>query len=451
MGTNFRPLDRDTLLLLPPSLHDWLPANHLARFISDIVAKLDLRAIRAEYRGSGTAAYQPEMLLALLCYGYATGVFSSRKLERATYESVAFRFLTADQHPEHDTIATFRRRFLSHVTAIFEQVLSIAAESGVLKIGRVSLDGTKMKANASKHHALSYQHGKDLKRQIQAEVQQLLRRAEQADREDEDDGLDLPQELTRREDRLRVIDDALKRIKEREQERIDAEQADYQEKLSTYKEKEALRKSRGKKPVRPSKKISPKAQINLTDEESRIMPVSGGGFIQGYNAQNVVDCESRLLVSTFVSQSANDMGLLPKSIAQLMALPESLGRPKELLADAGYFSERNLTACESAGITPYISDRRERHGLRLQDMAEPKPLASDAPIKDRARHRLRTRNGRAIYGLRKSTIEPIFGIIKAAMGFRDFLLRGLEKVTGEWKLVSLAYNMRRLQVLQATC
>jgi len=450
MGTNFRPLDRDTLLLLPPSLHDWLPANHLARFISDIVAKLDLRAIRSEYRGSGTAAYQPEMLLALLCYGYATGVFSSRKLERATYESVAFRFLTADQHPEHDTIATFRRRFLAHLTPIFEQVLSIAAESGVLKIGRVSLDGTKMKANASKHHALSYQHAQDLKRQIQAEVQQLLRRAEQADREDDDDGLDLPKELARREDRLRVIDDALKRIKDREQERVDVEQAEYQEKLSTYKVKEKQKKARGKKPVRPSKKINPKAQINLTDEESRIMPVSGGGFIQGYNAQNVVDCESRLLVSTFVSQSANDMSLLPKSIDQLMALPESFGRPTELLADAGYFSERNLTACEKSGITPYISDRRERHGLRLRDMAEPKPLALDAPIKDRARHRLRTRSGRAIYGLRKSTIEPIFGIIKAAMGFRDFLLRGIEKVTGEWKLVSLAYNMRRLQVLQAT-
>ena len=264
MGTNFRPLDRDTLLLLAPSLHDWLPEKHLARFIIYVVSQLDLTTIRAQYAGRGSAAYQPEMMLALLCYGYATGVFSSRKLERATYDSVAFRFISSDQHPEHDTIADFRRRFLPFVSELFEHVLLIAAESGFLKVGRVSVDESKVKANASKHHALSHKHASDLEKQIKREVERLLRLAEKADNEKTDDGMDIPSEITRREDRLKAIAEAKKRIEERERERIATEQKEHNEKLEAWKEKEKLKQRRGKsqsaqarQSIRKRRSISP--------------------------------------------------------------------------------------------------------------------------------------------------------------------------------------------------
>jgi transposase len=231
VGENFKPLDRDTLFLMPPSVQEWIPDNHLARFIVDVVAKLDLHPIRSRYAGRGSAAYQPEMMVALLLYGYATGVFSSRKLERATYDSVAFRYITSNQHPEHDTISDFRRRFLVQLEALFAQVLLIAGESGLLKVGRVSLDGTKIRANASKHHALSYGHATKLERRIKAEVARLMRRAEQADTSDKSDGIDIPAELARREERLRTIDAAKARIREREQERIAAEERVYQQRI----------------------------------------------------------------------------------------------------------------------------------------------------------------------------------------------------------------------------
>ena len=447
MGSNFRSLDRDTLFLLPPSLQDWLPEKHLARFIVDVVSQLDLHPIRAQYAGRGSQAYQPEMMLALLCYGYATGVFSSRKLERATYDSVAFRFITADQHPEHDTISDFRRRFLPFVTKLFEDILRIAAESGVLKVGRVSVDGTKVKANASKHHALSYKHASDLEQRIKQEVAELLELAEKADNEKIDDGMDLPQEIARREDRLKAIAEAKKRIEEREKARIESEQAEYDEKRACWEEKKQQKKRRGKKPAPPSTEIHPQAQINFTDDESRIMPASGGGFVQGYNAQNAVDCESRFIVSNFVSQSPNDMSLLEETLKSLNALPASVGRVAEVLADAGYFSGKNIDFCENASVTPYISDHREPHSLPLQALREQNDLPEEATAKDRARHRIRTKKGRAIYALRKSTVEPIFGIIKSAMGFRSFLLRTLDKVQAEWRLVCTAYNLRRLHVL----
>jgi transposase len=447
MGSNFRALDRDTPFLLPPSLQDWLPEKHLARFIVDVVSQLDLKPIRAQYAGRGSQAYQPEMMLALLCYGYATGVFSSRKLERATYDSVAFRFITANQHPEHDTISDFRRRFLPFVTKLFEDVLRIAAESGVLKVGRVSVDGTKVKANASKHHALSYKHAGDLEQRIKQEVADLLELAEKADNEKNDDGMDIPEEIARREDRLEAIAEAKKRIEEREKARIESEQAEHEEKRARWEEKEKQKMRCGKKPVAPSAEINPQAQINLTDEESRIMPAAGGGFVQGYNAQNAVDCDSRFVVSSFVSQSPNDMSLLEETVQSLNALPEVVGKVAEVLADAGYFSGNNIDLCESASVTPYISDHREPHSLPLQALINQPDLATDANSMDRARHRIRTKEGRKIYALRKSTVEPVFGIIKSATGFRSFLLRTLEKVQAEWRLVCTAYNLRRLHVL----
>jgi transposase len=450
MTGNFRPLDRDTLLLLPPSLQDWLPENHLARFVVEVVSKLDLSPIRATYAGRGLAAYQPELLVALLFYGYATGVFSSRKLERATYDSVAFRYVTADQHPEHDTISDFRKRFLPQLQSLFEQILMLAAESGFIKVGRVSIDGTKVHANASKHSAMSYAHAQKRAQQIRDEVTELMRLAEEADASEVPDGLDIPAELQRREDRLRAIDSALERIRERERERIDAEQAAYEAKMEARREQEERtgKKSRGKVPQRPSSEIDPKAQINFTDAQSRIMPVSGGGFEQAYNAQIGVDCKARLIVSNDVSNKPNDQLLLTGSIEKLLALPPATGKTEEVLADAGYFSAANVQACDQCGITPYISDAREPHYPGLARFFEPAELDANATVVERARHRIRTVKGRAVYALRKSTVEPVIGVIKAAIGFRQFSLRSLEKVRGEWCLVSIGYNLKRMFTLK---
>jgi transposase/predicted transcriptional regulator len=448
VSEHFRPLDRDTLFLLPASLQDWLPENHLARFIAEIVAKLDLRALRAKYAGRGHEAYQPEMMVALLFYGYATGVYSSRKLERATYDSVAFRFITANQHPEHDTIATFRRRFLPEVQSCFRQILMIAAESGMLKIGRVSIDGTKVKANASKHHAMSYDHATKLERHIENEIGRLLCMAEKADQADLPDGMDVPAELARRETRLQAIAEAKARIREREQQRIAQEQAGYDERAAgrVAHEKRSGKKIRGRKPKRPSRAMNPKAQVNLTDDESRIMP-SAGGFEQAYNAQSAIDCASRLLVDVDVSQRHNDEALLEPALDRIAALPQEVGRASEILADAGYYSARNAAICEQRALTPYISPGREHHAGGLARFQTPRPLSSTAAPHERMKYRLRTPQGRSIYGERKSTIEPAIGIIKSAMGFRQFSLRGYEKVQGEWNIVGAAYNLRRMHTL----
>lgn len=450
MPDHFKPLDRYTLFLLPPSVQDWLPQDHLARYVVDLVGKLDMTPIRASYAGRGSEAYQPEMMVALLFYGYATGTFSSRKLERATYDSVAVRYITANQHPEHDTISNFRLRFLPQVQACFEQILLIAAESGLLKVGRVSIDGTKVKANASKHHALSYGHATKLERRIKNEVQRLMRMAQKADSRERPDGLDIPAELARREDRLKAIDEAKARIREREEQRIAAERAEYERKMNARREREneTGKKTKGRRPKPPSRALDPKAQINLTDEESRIMP-SAEGMVQAYNAQAVVDCASQLVLSAEVSQRPTDRTLLADAVAACQALPQELGVVGELLADAGYFSEGNVVLCEAARITPFISFGRESHAGGLARFCMPKDLPDDASPVDRARHRLTTPAGRATYGQRKATAEPVFGTIKQALGFRQFLLRGVEKARGEWKLINAARNIKRMERLRA--
>jgi transposase len=448
MSDHFRPLDRDTLFLFPPSVQEWLPDDHLARFIADIVGKLDLRSLRAGYAGRGVEAYQPEMMVALLFYGYATGIFSSRKLERATYDSVAFRYIAANQHPEHDTIATFRRRFLPEVKSCFKQILLIAAESGMLKVGRVSIDGTKVKANASKHHALSYAHATKLERRIKNEIERLLRMAEKADVGEVPDGMDIPAELARRETRLQAIAEAKERIRAREQERIASEQAAYEQKVAARaaREVENGRKYGGSKPKRPSRAMKPDAQVNLTDDESRVMP-TGEGFVQAYNAQGAVDCGSLLLVNVNVSQCPTDRTLLEATITDLKALPEQLGAVNEILADAGYFSASNIDACERQHLTAYISAGRERHAGGLRRFREPPRLRDGATATERMQHRLRTKDGRAIYGQRKATIEPRFGNIKSVHGFRQFSLRGHEKVRGEWQIMGSAYNLKRMYTI----
>jgi len=450
MSVKFVEVDRETLYLLPPSLQDWLPEGHLARFVVEIVEQLDLRSLKESYAGRGSQPYHPEMLVALLFYGYATGVFSSRKLERNTYDSVAFRYVAANTHPDHDTIANFRRRFLPQLGELFAQILMIAQQMNVLKLGSVSLDGSKLKANASKHKALSYEHACKLETQIKAEVAELLKKAEAADRADIPDGMSIPEELERREKRLSAIASAKAEIERRAAERHAHEQATYEKKVAerAKKERETGKKAKGKQPKPPKAGPTAKDQVNLTDEESRIMPVSGGGFEQAFNAQAGVDIASKLIIASHVTQQPNDKQELKPTLENLAALPKELGTVTELVADNGYFSETNVTACEDKGIKPYIAVDRQEHNQPLWDrFSEPPPLADDADSVTRMKHRLRTMAGKAVYAQRKVTSEPVFGIIKAVMGFRSFLLRGFEAVQGEWSLVCMAFNIKRLHTL----
>lgn len=446
--SNFRPIDRQTAYLLPPSVEDWLPEEHLARFVVDVVEQLDLSAMSKAYRGSGSASYHPCLLIGLLIYGYATGVFSSRKLERATYDSVAFRFVAANEHPDHDTIAAFRRRFLKEIEALFVKVLLLAREMGLLKLGTVGLDGTKIHANASKHSALSYDYACKIEAQLQAEVAELLAKAEAADQADVPDGMSIPDELARREARLKKIAEAKAKIEARAKERYERELAEHEARLAARAAKEKA--TGGKPPAPPAEGPLPTDQVNLTDEESRIMPVSGGGFEQCYNAQAAVAEDSLLVVANGVSQAPNDKRELEPMLAKTNALPKELGKAKTMLADTGFFSEANVNACVLAGVEPLIAPGRQNHHPSLSERFAGAPPAPENPTPVEAMaHRLKTPEGKALYAKRKCTPEPVFGIIKSAMGFRQFLLRGLENVQGEWSLVTTAWNVKRMFNLKA--
>jgi transposase len=448
--TNFRLIDRDTGFLMPPSVDEWLPQRHLARFVVEVVERLDLRAMTGSYRGSGEASYHPQLLLGLIIYGYATGVFSSRKLERATYDSVAFRFIAANEHPDHDTIAAFRRRFLKQIETLFVQVLGVAREMGVLKMGTVALDGTKIHANASRHSALSYEHADKIETQLKAEVADLMAKAEAADQADVPDGMSVPEELGLREKRLTAIARAKATIEARAKERHAREQAEHDAKMVQRAAKTAAtgKKPSGRVPQPPVEGPLPIDQVNLTDEESRIMPVAGGGFEQCYNAQAVVAAGSLLVIAADVVQAPNDKQQLEPMLDKIADLPDALGKVGALLADNGYFSEGNVNACAAAGIDPVIAMGREAHHLSLDErFAEPPPPPRDPTPLEAMDHRLKTPEGKKCYALRKQTPEPVFGIIKSVLGFRQFLLRGLDNVRGEWNLVTMAWNMKRMFVL----
>lgn len=452
MSVQFIETDRKTPYLLPPSLEEWLPENHLARFVVDIVGQLDLRSLKNSYAGKGSKPYNPEMLVALLFYGYATGVFASRKLERATYDSVAFRYISANTHPDHDTIADFRKRFLPQLKPLFVQILTIAGQLKVLKLGKVSLDGSKIKANASKHHALSWQYAERLEQQLKAEVDELLRQAEEADAADIPDGMDIPSELARRKERLEAIARAKEEISRRAQERYTAEKSAYERKIAEREEQEKSsgKKGNDKKPKPPESGPKANEQVNLTDGEARIMPTVGGGFEQAYNAQVAVDVDSMLIVENHITQAANDKCQIEAAVLELAALPAELGKVDTILADNGYFSRSNVELCQKQEIIPLIAVKRERHNLPLEErFAEPPPMPEDADAVAKMRRRLMTQEGCRLYAKRKSTVEPVFGIIKAVMKFRQFMLRGLESVQGEWTLVCIAWNLKRLHVLAA--
>ena len=448
--SNFRLIDRDTGFLMPPSVDEWLPQRHLARFVVEVVEELDLRAMTGSYRGSGEASYHPQLLLGLIIYGYATGVFSSRKLERASYDSVAFRFVAANEHPDHDTIAAFRRRFLKQIEALFVQVLGVAREMGVLKLGTVALDGTKIHANASRHSALSYEHAGKIEAQLRAEVADLMAKAEAADQADVPDGMSIPEELARRENRLAAIAKAKATIEARAKERHAREQAEHDAKMAQRAAKAAAtgKKPGGRPPAPSVAGPLPSDQVNLTDVDSRIMPVAGGGFDQCYNAQAAVAEGSLLVIAVDVVQAPNDKQQLAPMLGKIADLPDEFGTAAALLADNGYFSEGNVNACAAAGIDPVIAMGRQAHHPSLDErFAKPPPLPVAATPLEAMQHRLKTPEGKKLYALRKQTPEPVFGIIKSVLGFRQFLLRGLERVRGEWTLVTMAWNIKRMFVL----
>ena len=437
-------VDRDTQFLFPPSVQEWLPEDHLARFVVDVVEQLDLSEIEQSYAGRGSDAHHPAMLVALLLYGYATGTFSSRALERASYDSIAFRYITANSHPDHDTINSFRKRFLKQVQATFLQVLCYAQALGMLKLGTVSLDGTKVHANASRHSAMSYGHAKKLEAKLKAEVAELMKRAESANARDLPEGLNLPEELRRREDRLAAIAAAKAKIEARVKAEAEAAHA---AKLAAREQrvKKSGKPPRGRPPKPPSGLPRDQDQVNFTDEDSRIMPVPGGGFEQAYNAQAAVDTDSLLVVAAALTQAPNDKQQVVPMLEQLHALPEALGRVKRLLADNGYASEANVNACVQVKVQPLMALGREAHHRALfERFADPAPLAGKPTPLAAMRQRLQTRRGRKLYALRKCTVEPVFGLIKRVMKFRQFSLRGISGARGEWSLVCLAWNLKRM-------
>jgi hypothetical protein len=391
------------------------------------------------------------MLLALLFYGYAKGIFSSRKIERATYELIPVLYITGGTHPDHDSINTFRTRFLPQLEPLFVQILRIAHDLGILQLGDVSIDGTKIQANASKHKAMSWAYAEKLDETLRAEVRTLLQRAETAGGPGSTD-IDLPAELKRREDRLQKIAEVKAEIDRRAQVRYAQEQADYTANQAERAAKEQARgrKLGGKPPQEPLPGPRPKDQVNFTDGDSRIMPISGGGFEQAYNAQATVAMATLLVVGAHVTQQANDKQEVEPALQEVAKLPDDLGQVKRAALDNGYYSQTNVDTLVGHGIEPFIAVGRQRHDEALEERLAPVPAAPQNPDAVSAMtYRLKTTEGKAFYAKRKTTVEPVFGIIKEVMGFRRFLLRGLEAVKGEWRLVCLAFNLKRLCVLRA--
>ncbi len=429
----YRPYLPDQDFLLPPSLREWLPEEHLAYFVSDVVDQLDLTAVYARYgeEERGQPPYHPRMMSKLLVYGYCVGVCSSRKIQQRVKEDIGFRVLAAGNEPDFRTISDFRKIHLEALEGLFEQVLRIALEAGAMKVGRVALDGTKVKANANKHKAMSYAYLQEKEKRLRAQVKELLAQAEAADAEEDarhgkdQAGEELPEELQRRESRLERIRQAKKVLEQRAREQAAAA---------------------GKSPEEVSQvKPGDKDQYNFTDPESRIMK-GADGFVQAYNAQAVVEADFQLIVGQAVTQAANDK---QQVVPMVEVIEEQSGQqPEELLADNGYCSEQNLAHLESAAepdqrIETYIAADRQKHGE--QPAASPRgPLPQGATRVDRMRRKLQTKAGKAAYAARKGIVEPVFGQIKQARGIRQFLLRGLQKVRGEWALVCLTHNILKL-------
>jgi transposase len=452
LAARFKNTDRHTPLLLPPDLRDWVAQDDLVHFVIQAVERLPLTTFAVNHKGCGDEQYPPHTLLALLIYCYANGVFSSRRIERATCRDVAVRYLTADTHPDHDTICAFRRNNLEAVAAAFVDVLELAKELQLLSLGTVSLDGTHIKASASKDKNVTYQRAQELRVQLRQDVNELLQQAERADQQ-ADDPQRLPQEIARREKLLQKMDQACARLEERAQARAATERADYERKVAARQPREGSAK--GPEPKPPTTTPAPDEQINLTDPDARLMRKSKReGYTQSYNAQAVVDVgASRLIVGQRVSQCASDGGQLE---ADLQSIPPALGQPAAALADCGYADKEDFQHLgqQRPALELYVSVHREdahaerRYDYRPLDRIKPPKQITD-PVLLAMADKLKTPEGRKIYRQRACTVEPVFGILKAALGFRQFLLRGMRKVSGEWNLVCLAYNLKRLHRLGA--
>jgi len=450
MTRKFRTADYEKTLDLQITLRDVLPPEHLARFIVDVVAQLDLQPIYKQYKDQGAPPYAPEVLLGLLFYGYATGVFSSRKLEHATYEVIPFRFIAGDMHPDHDTIAHFRRQNLTALQDLFVQILLIAQAMGCLQLGNVSLDGSKIHADASKSKAVSYKRLLAIEAYLQAEVAELFALAEAADGGNLPPEMNVADEIERRQRQLAGLAEAKKVLEERAQARYEAEKADYEATLQAREEKAAQKgqKPRGRPPQPPTPSPRDRDQYNFTDPESRIMKnANNSGFDQHYNTQVVVEHDSRLIVGHWVCAQTNDK---QAALPTMDSVPPDLGRPQKANLDTGYFSQDNIAGLEARGIDPYIATGRSPHhqGWRTHFLDTLEPPAQDASPTELMAYKLRTTMGDALYRLRKSTVEPVIGIIKEILGFRQFSVRGLVAAGGEWTLVCIGYNLKRLHTLQ---
>jgi len=449
MARKFKTVDHERSGQQKLTIDDCLPADHLARFIVAIVEMLDLSVFYAYYAAVGGEPIDPKVLLGLLLYGYATGVFSSRKIEQATYEIIPFRFIAGGLHPDHSTIAWFRKQFLTEIKGVFAQVLLIAHELGYLKLGNISLDGSKVHADASKSKAVSYGRLLKLEEQLRQEVEELLTLGEQADETEVPEGLEIDAEVAFRQERLVNLAEAKRVLEARAAERDQAELAEYQAKLRAREEKgqETGRKPRGPEPKPPKPGVRDKDQYNFTDPDSRIMKNStNGGFDQHYNVQVAVDQDNLFVVGNTLSNHPVDTY---EAIPTVNAIPSKIGQPKAAALDNGYFAPKNIQELEARAIDPFIATGREPHHKswreRFAQMPEPPP--DDARVIVKMAYKLQTEIGKAIYGLRKSTAEPVIGIIKEVLGFRQFSLRGLGAATGEWCLVCRAWNLKRLHRL----
>ena len=456
MAARFQNIDRKTPMLLPACIQEWVPENDLAHFVIDAVAALNLDHYSVNSRGTGDAQFPPAMMLTLLIYSYATGVFSSRRIEHTTYQNLSVRFICANTHPDHDTICTFRRKNDALIKETFLKTLLLARELKLLKVGTVAIDGTKIMANASKHAANSYGKTGELITTLETEITQLLAKADTADSTPLQDGMTIQGEIVRRETRIAQLKVAREVIEARASEAATVEKTERTNALAEREAREARgEKLRGKAPAGPEtvdETPSPKAQYNYTDPESRIMK-TGNGFEQSYNAQAAVEIESRLIVGQTVTDAPNDKEQLAPTLA---SIPEELGKPNTVLTDSGFYSEAAVADIETPGadglteiqiIAAVARTGHHRSVADLEKQDDPPPPGPKATARERMIHRTATKAGKTLYKQRQQTVEPVFGIIKSAMGFRQFLLRGKAKVSLEWNLVSLAYNMRRLHIM----
>jgi transposase len=446
--SNFVDCGREQPFLLPPDLRDWIPEDDLAHFVIEAVERVAIGAFKVNDRGTGSAQYHPRMMLALLIYCYANGIFSSRRIERATHRDLGVRYVAANRHPDHDTIATFRRENFAAVAASFLQVLLLAKELKLVKVGVVSVDGSKFDASASKHRSVTYARAGELIDQLKLEIADLMGRAEAADASGEDDPQALPKAIARREALRDQLDAARRRLEAQAKARAEAERADYQAKVAARAQRKG--RAKGKHPKPPKDTPGREEQSNLSDPDSRLMRKSKHHeYRQAYNAQAVVDAEGSLLIlCARITQCASDRGELG---ANIEAIPAALGRPQTALADNGYASGDAVERLAENGTEVLVATgaegRRRRHDFRPAQAEAPTKQAKATWLQAMA-EKLASEQGQALYKRRQQTVEPVFGIIKAVLGFTRFSLRGLDQVTGEWDLVALAYNCKRLHKLQ---